>query len=203
MLTLYDEFVNSDKVRIVKPLGADGSRKRDAVVTAATAVFLRYGHARTTMNDVAEEARISRPALYLVFPRKEDIFAAVTERLIQDKLQQYREALPKMRTLKQKLHFCCEQWAGVGYDLTKAHPDAKDVFNLDFAPVREMYAVLEAFWADLLRDAVAASKLRTTPEELARILIFSMRGFKDIAEDAAHMRRLIALQVDVVLAAIK
>ncbi len=186
----------------LKQTPEEAGRRRDQIISAATVVFLRYGHARTTMNDVAEEARISRPALYLVFPRKDDIFVAVTERLIQDKLQQYREALPKMRSLSQKLHFCCEQWAGVGYDMTKAHPDARDVFNLDFAPVREMYATLENFWADLLHDAVVASKLKTTPDELARLLIFSMRGLKDIAEDATHMRRLIALQVDVVLAAI-
>ena len=184
----------------LKQTPEEAVRKRDQIVAAASAVFLRYGHARTTMNDIAEEARISRPALYLVFPRKEDIFAAVTERLIEDKLQQYREALPRMRSLRQKLHFCCEQWAGVGYDMTAAHPDARDVFNLHFAPVREMYAALETFWADLLRDAVAVSKRKTTPEELARLLIFSLRGLKDTAEDATHMRRLIALQVDVVLA---
>ncbi len=186
----------------LKQSPAEVARRRDQIVAAATTVFLRYGHARTTMNDVAEEAGISRPALYLVFPRKEDIFAAVTERLIREKLEQYRKALPRMRSLKQKLHFCCEQWAGVGYDLTKAHPDARDVFNLDFAPVREMYTALENFWADLLREAVAASRLKTTPEELARVLIFSMRGLKEIAEDAAHMRRLIALQVEIVLAAL-
>ena len=187
----------------LKQTPEEANRKRDQIIVAATTVFLRYGHARTTMNDVAEEARISRPALYLVFPRKEDIFAAVTERLIRDKLEQYRQALPKMRNLKQRLHFCCEQWAGIGYDMTKAHPDAKDMFNLDFAPVRQMYASLESFWADLLRDAVSASRLKTTPEELARLLIFSMRGLKDIAEDATHMRRLIALQVDVVLGSLE
>jgi len=131
-------------------------------------VFLRYGHARTTMNDVAEEAGISRPALYLVFQRKEDIFAAVIDRLIEDELQKYREAFPKLRTLGRKLHFCCEQWAGHGYDLTKAHPDARDVFNLAFEPVKKMYDALVAFLADLLREAVSASDLKTTPEELAR-----------------------------------
>ncbi len=187
----------------LKQTATDASLRRDRIIAAATDVFLRYGHARTTMGDVAEAAGISRPALYLVFPRKEDIFAAVIERLIQDTLQQYRDALPKLRNLDRKLHFCCEQWAGHGYDLTKAHPDAKDLFNLAFAPVRKMYTALEAFLADLLREAVAASKLKTTPAELARILIFGMRGFKDIAEDAAHMRRLIALQVDVVLASMK
>ncbi len=186
----------------LKQTASEASLRRDRVIAAGTDVFLRYGHARTTMGDIAEQAGISRPALYLIFPRKEDIFDAVIERLIQDTLQQYRQALPKFKSLSRKLHFCCEQWAGHGYDLTKAHPDARDVFNLAFLPVREMYAALEAFLADLLRDAVAASKLKTTPEELARVLIFGMRGFKDIAEDAAHMRRMIALQVDVVLASL-
>ena len=187
----------------VKQTPEEASRKRDQIIVAANAVFLRYGHARTTMNDVAEEARISRPALYLVFPRKEDIFAAVTERMIEDKLDQYRKTIPKLKSLREKLHFCCEQWSGVGYDMTNAHPDAKDVFNLDFPPVRAMYAALEAFWADLLREAVEVSELNTTAEELARLLIFSLRGVKEIARDAAHMRRLIALQVDILLAALK
>ena len=186
-----------------KQTASEASLRRDRIVASATNVFLRYGHARTTMNDIAQEAGISRPALYLVFPHKENIFAAVIGRLIQDTLQQYREALPKLRNLERKLHFCCEQWAGHGYDLTQAHPDAKDVFNLAFGPVREMYEALEIFLADLLREAVTASKLKTTPEELARVLIFAMRGFKDIAEDGAHMRRLIAVQVDVVLASLK
>ncbi len=187
----------------LKQTVSEASVRRERIIAAATDVFLRYGHARTTMGDVAEEAGISRPALYLVFPRKEDIFAAVIKRMIQDTLQRYREALPRLRSLDRKLHFCCEQWAGHGYDLTRAHPDSKDVFNLTFVPVREMYAALEAFLAELLRDALAASKLKTTPAELARVLIFAMRGFKDIAEDGAHMRRLIALQVDVVLASMK
>ncbi len=187
----------------LKQTAADAALRRDQIIKAGTDVFLRYGHARTTMGDVAEEAGISRPALYLVFPRKEDIFAAVIERLIEDKLQEWREALPRFRSLDRKLHFCCEQWAGEGYDLTKTHPDARDVFNLAFVPVKQMYSDLEAFLADLLRDPVAASKLKTTPAELARVLIFAMRGFRDIAEDGAHMRRLIALQVDVVLASLK
>ncbi len=177
--------------------------RRERILAAATDVFLRYGHARTTMNDVATEAGISPPALYFVFQRKENIFAAVIERLIESELQKYRRAFPRLRTLDRKLHFCCEQWAGHGYDLTEAHPEARDVFNLGFVPVKQMYGALEAFLADLLREAVVAAKLKATPEDLARVLIFGMRGFKDIAEDGDHMRRLIALQVDVVLSALK
>lgn len=143
------------------------SSRKEPILASATNVFLRYGHARTTMNDIAAEAGISRPALYRVFQRKEDIFAAVIDRLIRDELQKYREAFPRLRTLDRKLHDCCEQWAGHGYDLTKAHPDARDVFNLAFAPAKQMYSTLEAFLADLLREAVAASRMRASPEKLA------------------------------------
>lgn len=186
----------------LKLTAKEASIRRDRIISAAKDVFLRYGHARTTMNDIAEEAGISRPALYLVFPQKDEIFAAIIERLIYDELKRYRAAVLKMEAVREKLHFCCQQWALGGYDLTQAHPDARDVFNLAFPPVKKMYAELEAFLADLLREAVAKSKAQASPEDLARILIFGMRGFKDVAKNRKHMQRLIALQVDAVLALI-
>jgi AcrR family transcriptional regulator len=179
------------------------SWKREQVIAAASAVFLRYGRVKTTMNDIAAEAGISRPALYLIFPQKDEIFALVIDRLLDEKLAEWRKALPKMRSLDRKLHFCCEQWAGEGYDLTKAHPNARDMFDLSIPPVRAMYKRLENFLAELIRPTLVPSRLKTEPEELARILIFGMRGFKDIVLDAAHMRSLIALQVEVVLRAMK
>lgn len=48
--------------------------KRDAVYEAAAEVFSQYGFRRTSMNDIAEAAGISRPALYLMFQNKEDLF---------------------------------------------------------------------------------------------------------------------------------
>jgi len=179
------------------------NRKREHVIAAASAVFLRYGRVKTTMNDIAAEAGVSRPALYLIFPQKDEIFALVIDRLLDEKLAEWRKALPKMRSLDRKLHYCCEQWAGEGYDLTKAHPDARDMFDLSIPPVRAMYKRLEHFLAELIRPTLASSRLRTEPEELARVLIFGMRGFKDIVLDARHMRSLIALQVEVVLKAMK
>jgi hypothetical protein len=41
------------------------------------------------------------------------------------------------------------------------------------------------------------------PEEVARELVYSPRGLKETATDSAHLRRLISLQVDVVLAALQ
>jgi len=62
--------------------------KRDKVLTAARDVFIRYGYKRVTMNDIAEAAGISRPALYLVFESKEEIFKSVYEHFVKQTLSE-------------------------------------------------------------------------------------------------------------------
>ena len=51
--------------------------KEERVLETAEGVFTRYGYARTTMGDLARSAGLSRPALYLLFPDKEAVFAGV------------------------------------------------------------------------------------------------------------------------------
>ncbi len=67
--------------------------KAERILVAAQAVFLRYGFKRTTMGDIAEAAGISRPALYLVFPLKEKIFATVLTRMLDETVQQLGPAV--------------------------------------------------------------------------------------------------------------
>ena len=177
--------------------------REERVLEAATDVFLRYGFARTTMGDIAERSGISRPALYLVFPGKEEVFAAAICRLTDDQLANIRAALPTLPTVRSKVLFACETWSGHGFDLMAAHPDARDLFNLAFIPVQQMYAKFQALLAELLAEPAAASSLNATPEELARTLTFAMRGFHDTAADGADIRRLIALQVSLLLAALE
>ena len=49
--------------------------RRAAIVRASRDVFLRYGFARTTMDDLARAGGVSRPGLYLVFPGKNELFS--------------------------------------------------------------------------------------------------------------------------------
>lgn len=50
------------------------NNKRESVFEAASEKFSSYGFRRTSMNDIAEAAGISRAALYLMFDNKEDLF---------------------------------------------------------------------------------------------------------------------------------
>jgi AcrR family transcriptional regulator len=48
--------------------------RRAAVLAAATGVFLRYGFKKTSMDDLARAAGLSRQGLYLQFPTKDALF---------------------------------------------------------------------------------------------------------------------------------
>jgi len=50
------------------------SEKELLIVAAAFERFARYGFRRTSLGDIAREAGISRPAVYLHFPNKQAIF---------------------------------------------------------------------------------------------------------------------------------
>ena len=57
--------------------------RRGEILTAARNVFARQGFRGTTIADIAEEAGIALGTIYLYYPSKEDVFAALNEELNQ------------------------------------------------------------------------------------------------------------------------
>lgn len=53
------------------------------IVVAATDVFLRQGYSGTTMGDISTAAGVARAAVYWYFPSKDDVFAAVMDRMLE------------------------------------------------------------------------------------------------------------------------
>jgi AcrR family transcriptional regulator len=186
-----------------KQTDSEVAARRNRVLEAASTVFLRYGYARTTIGDIAQEATLHRPALYALFPEgKDELFEAVLLRLVESKVEQYRREIPRLKTLRRKILHCVEDWGISGFRLTNTHPDARDAFNMAYPAVRKMYEALTVFYAEVLREAVESSALKLPASQVARLLIFSLRGIKDIAEDEESLRRLLTQEVDLFLAAL-
>ena len=55
--------------------------KRRQILDAAQTVFKRLGYDGASMNDIALEARVSKPTLYVYFDNKESLFAALIDDL--------------------------------------------------------------------------------------------------------------------------
>ena len=68
----------------VKSSRAPGSPQREAILVAATTAFLRYGFKKTSMDDVAQAAGVSRQGLYLYFDTKDLLFREALQYLVSD-----------------------------------------------------------------------------------------------------------------------
>lgn len=87
--------------------------KRDYILTAALTTFLRYGFKKTSMDDIAQAANITRQGLYFHFRNKGEIFAASIQKALQDRMQAAAAALQEMNTpLEKKLLRALDAWYG-------------------------------------------------------------------------------------------
>ena len=64
---------------------ADADLRTRAILEAGKACFLQFGYDKTTIEDVAQSAGISRPLVYRVFPNKLAILSAIYDDLFADR----------------------------------------------------------------------------------------------------------------------
>jgi len=177
--------------------------RRESIIQAATGVFLRYGFARTTMKDVAEAARISRPTLYQSFPDKESIFREVVFEMGQKVFRTIREGLQRAVDLEAKLLLACNAWGSEGFEMVVTNPDANDLFDQCFEPVQEIDQEFEALLVELLDTPLSKTDLQISAAEMARTLVFSIKGLKYTAKSGEDLRLLIAVNVKTIAIAIE
>lgn len=89
----------------------DDARRR-GLLEAALTVFTRYGFRKTSMEEVARAARVSRQGLYLHFATKEELFQATVKHTLESSLQAAVAALREGDTLEQKLVRAFDEWVG-------------------------------------------------------------------------------------------
>src|SRR5215470_6582979 len=76
---------------------------RERILQAAFVRFSGYGFRRTSMEDIAGEAGVSRAALYLQFRNKEEIFRSLAEALHDEALAGAAAALNGDQPLAERL----------------------------------------------------------------------------------------------------
>lgn len=181
------------------------SKKQSRVIEAALAAFMRYGFKRVTMGDIAKEAGMSRPALYLVFPGKEQIFAAVVRHFTERALGEIKAGLPHQGSLEQQLRFVFDIWTVRPFKLIHELPDARDLVDCSAGFAQEVvdqgYREFEGLLVSLLEShADRIGGRRLTPPRLAHMMASSARGFKGAAQDEQELRELIATLIVLVQA---
>jgi len=155
---------------------ADADR-RTAVLESALVTFARFGYRKTSMEEVARAADISRPGLYFLFTSKEALFrAAVTQALERDIAAVERVLADAARPLRERLLAAFDQWAGryIG-------PLSRDVAILIEDNPGLLGSVTQTAprrFEKLVTDALSAESARATAARVAQTLISTSIGIK-------------------------
>jgi AcrR family transcriptional regulator len=167
--------------------------KKDRVVNAAKGVFLKYGYDRVTMSDLADAAGMSRPALYLVFAKKEDVFRGVIRRMAAEIAAEVHQGLSSIRSPLEKLRFVCEVWMVRTFDWARQSVEAKEIFESshEFAQdavadsmllfERDLASVLELFPKGTLPRGVSH-------QQAAHLIAGAIGGIKETCASSAELR---------------
>jgi TetR/AcrR family transcriptional regulator, regulator of autoinduction and epiphytic fitness len=154
------------------------------VLDAALATFMRFGFRKTSMEEVARAAQLSRQGLYLHFPTKEDLFRATVRYALETGLHAASVPLQAADlSLEQKLTAAFEQWTGryvgaIGTDVA----DLQEASDLLLGPVmseheeRFLEAVTRTIRASGLPAAYKPAGI--TSRQLTDLLAATARGLK-------------------------
>jgi len=174
------------------------------IIAAARHVFTRYGFKRTTMGEIAAAAGMSRAALYLVYPSKEDVLTAVVTRVFAAMLDEIRHGLGRFATAEEQLTFALDVWCVTGFELVQAAPDAKDLYESSYQFAAEVTARATADFVALVADVLdplvrQQAKVALSSVQIAQVLASAVLGFKGSVTTTEQLRTLIARLITIIL----
>ncbi|MEM7721353.1 MAG: helix-turn-helix domain-containing protein [Pseudomonadota bacterium] len=103
-------------------------KNRDAhIIDAAVRLFLRFGVKRTSMNDIAEEAGLSRQTLYKAFANKDAVLQATIRSLADKVVVDIEAGLQKATGLGAQLDVIFQHTVIEHYDFLQSSPNAEDI----------------------------------------------------------------------------
>ncbi len=184
--------------------------RKTELLTAARTIFTRKGFHRTTMDDVAETAGISKGALYLYFPSKEKMFMALIEKGLNDRAALVRSILEQNIGCLEKL----KAYIGHNFDYFEQNRDLwtivmmleRDVLctdiqkNIHEQAMKEMKRILSYLIAIMKQGVKEKILKKESPELLAlglggMVQMFIMRAMFEKARKFRAKEKQFILEV--------
>ncbi len=188
----------SDREPAIVEEGQNEVGRQDHVLRAALETFARYGYKKSSMEDVARAANISRPGLYFLFNSKQNLFRAAVRRALDDDLEAAKRSLADAgRPLRDRLIEALDLWAGryVGSMakeipvLIETNPELLGSIATDY-PARFAEMITDALAAHLPPGRVDLAK------DIARTLLSTTAGIKHEASTREEFVARMTIGVD-------
>ncbi|HEX2593604.1 MAG TPA: TetR/AcrR family transcriptional regulator [Rhizomicrobium sp.] len=174
--------------------------RRDAILGAAIAVFARYGFKKTSVDDIARAAGISKQGLYLHFPSKEEVFVAGLKKyLTENHAAMERELFRERAPLFDRLVAAFDAWFGEYIEtFSSVNTDIIEAGHRLSGAMMDEYKAL--FRVSLTRALTESAEFRRaknvcSPKEIADVLLRLVESWKGERMPRSEFKKKIALAV--------
>jgi AcrR family transcriptional regulator len=152
--------------------------RRNVVLNAALSAFSRYGFKRVAMDDIAREAGMSRPSLYLIYSNKAAIFQALAEAMAARACEMATAAWPQSAPFYAGLGSAAIALQLDGWRLVKGSPHGNELVADNSAVVGAVLARVDAHFIALIGARLIENG---QSDVLAKTIAAALHGIKDKA----------------------
>ncbi|WP_202968839.1 MULTISPECIES: TetR/AcrR family transcriptional regulator [unclassified Pseudonocardia] len=184
------------------PVTARPSAAVERILDAADACFAHYGIAKTTMEDVASAAEISRATLYRTFSDRESLLTALVRRRARMNIERSRARIMALGSLTERVVEGITLNVRVGHRDPLMHalvsPEQMALANTLLSSTGLATELTHEFWEPVLAAARDTGEIRADLdlvglcEWISRLEIMFIVQLEDTPEDTDRIRRLVA-----------
>lgn len=188
---MAEDLIHSDRIAMI--------------LAAAFRAFATYGYRRTTMDDIASAAGLSRTALYQHFRNKEDIFRRLTHDYMAAAVEEMRAAFQCNGPPEKVLEAALAAKAGRFMEIVLGTPHGRELLEAGFAVAGEVAQEAENQMHAAVLDWLKGFEIDPalgSAEDLAATVQAGLKGLKASARTLAEyqtgqriLARLVALSL--------
>ncbi len=181
------------------------AKKRGAILKAAMEMFRRHGFKRTSVELIAEEAKVAKPTIYAHFEDKEALFVAVCQLFGDQMMEAAERALAHGSVLDRFTSILAAKFTFY-FDVVLRSPHATELLGVTNDLGRETILASDIAYRNFLIEAITQAderreislgSMKLSADDLADVLLQSGHGAeygaKTTEDHCANLRRLVAL----------
>jgi TetR/AcrR family transcriptional regulator, regulator of autoinduction and epiphytic fitness len=196
-------------IKGAKRTNASADSRRRALLDTALEVFTRYGYQKTSMDEVARSAQLSRQGLYLHFATKEELFRAAVRNALENSSGAAVAALTSTSLpLDQRLVRAFDEWLGRYIGIMGG--DASDLIEATSRLSGTLLSQYEEVFSDAVTKAIRSSRLLAackhsgiTARQITDTLQATAHGLKNSSKSREQFVRRFAVAVKVLCSPIQ
>lgn len=178
------------------------------ILDAAIGALSQYGMRRTSINDIAERAGVSRQTVYNSFGNKDEILRSALLHIAKLSEQRARQKIENSENISEQLDIMFAIFVIEPFNLTHNKKDSEDIFADAETIAKEglgaFHEIVKNLYAELFAPfAEHLSQKNMSPASLADQVDSACQGFKKNARSVRHLKELLTTQKALILGVMK